>query len=519
MSDGQQDGAKSRLSTDRARMRQLLDRVLRTDDDFNAFCADYFEDTYRSFSGGMTRDAKTTALLTREDASAIHAKLREQYPEQVPQSAEPGGAALPGSLAGVPRAALPMAILEQVLALATRAPWPRRALIDAYHCGAPPGRRDEFDSYQGEDLVKRMLLRLHTALKQSDSTHPLLTLVWHLVQIASEPNSPQELVDLTALLTDWFDKAASSLGITSAVEHLKNQVDADRLRLRDLELYLLISLKRSSKARNQYVFSAWRVLTHDRSKTWFIEDIQPIELPGRADREVGQAALPTLVKELVDQLAEELDSAKNRLTVELLVPYELLGCDADQWKLGLGSDLIGSDYKVVIRSWDRSYDKNCKERFPKWKEKWDRLHADPKPAVRFLGREHVSEDGALLRVPAKAPPCAPLDFVPAVDGKNGIAPVLRDVIDKGIPIAIWPRKTCEDAAKLREFLSELTSKKSLREWREEVRTFRQEALDATKPDDHPGSHLALLWDNPHKLPPDALGKARLRTPEKTDTTS
>jgi hypothetical protein len=106
-----------------------------------------------------------------------------------------------------------------------------------------------------------------------------------------------------------------------------------------------------------------------------------------------------------------------------------------------------------------------------------------------------------------------------VDGKNGVAPVLQNLIDDGVPIAVWPRKASQDEERLRKFLFELTSTKPLHEWCEEVRTFRNEALGATKPIDHPGSHLTLLWDSPHKLPPDALGKAKLRIPEKKDATS
>lgn len=62
-------------------LRNLLDAVLRSDSDLNAFCLDYFPAIYRQFAGGMDRTSKYTLLLERADASEILEHLGEAYPE------------------------------------------------------------------------------------------------------------------------------------------------------------------------------------------------------------------------------------------------------------------------------------------------------------------------------------------------------------------------------------------------------------------------------------------------------
>jgi len=63
-------------TSSRSELRQLLDRRLRTDSDFNAFCLDCFPHLYRNFGGGMDRIAKTNYLLTCVDAGVVLAALR-----------------------------------------------------------------------------------------------------------------------------------------------------------------------------------------------------------------------------------------------------------------------------------------------------------------------------------------------------------------------------------------------------------------------------------------------------------
>ena len=61
-------------------LRKLLEAVLRTSGDLDAFCIDHFSDVARRFSGGMARPAREDILLQTIDADEILAALRLHDP-------------------------------------------------------------------------------------------------------------------------------------------------------------------------------------------------------------------------------------------------------------------------------------------------------------------------------------------------------------------------------------------------------------------------------------------------------
>ena len=65
-----------------AGLRKLLQSTLRTDEDFEGFCLDYFPSVHLRFSKGMDRVAKLNLLLALEKASAIVSALKMDLPTQ-----------------------------------------------------------------------------------------------------------------------------------------------------------------------------------------------------------------------------------------------------------------------------------------------------------------------------------------------------------------------------------------------------------------------------------------------------
>jgi len=57
-------------------VRQLIDFLLRTDADLDAFCLDCFPAAYRRFGKGMERTEKVNLLLSLEEPSAVATKLQ-----------------------------------------------------------------------------------------------------------------------------------------------------------------------------------------------------------------------------------------------------------------------------------------------------------------------------------------------------------------------------------------------------------------------------------------------------------
>lgn len=64
-------------------LRQLLDAVLITDSDFEAFCLDFFPSVSKRFASGNDRVQKTTLLLRLVEHRQILLHLQEAYPDKV----------------------------------------------------------------------------------------------------------------------------------------------------------------------------------------------------------------------------------------------------------------------------------------------------------------------------------------------------------------------------------------------------------------------------------------------------
>lgn len=64
-------------------LKNLLDSVLITSSDFDAFCINCFPDVYRYFVEGMERSGKLNLLLALGNVSTIQTSLQEAYPDRV----------------------------------------------------------------------------------------------------------------------------------------------------------------------------------------------------------------------------------------------------------------------------------------------------------------------------------------------------------------------------------------------------------------------------------------------------
>ena len=73
-------------------LRHLLNEVLRTDADLEAFCLDYFPQVHCHFAQGQSRVAKTTLLLQIADREEILNRLRQHDPNAVEKRFAPGQA-------------------------------------------------------------------------------------------------------------------------------------------------------------------------------------------------------------------------------------------------------------------------------------------------------------------------------------------------------------------------------------------------------------------------------------------
>lgn len=394
---------------------------------------------------------------------------------------------------------------EQLLAFACQATWPSVDLWDAYDRSIPMGDR-VLGGDESVPLIQRMVLSLATSVRGSDNMLPILAFVWRLVELAKR-SSTAKLLDLSKRLADWFHDASLSLRVAAdAIDDLKARVEVETRQIRELHLILVLS----NGVSDRYVIRAWRVLVRLGKDHWVDEDARQLDVK---DRTYGVDEMPALVDEMVSQLFEDLKRSDNELTVELFVPLDLLLCDADQWPLdlGMGTSLLGVQWRVVIRSWERSYSGRSQLLHAKWKTNWSRLHSTPGPAPWRCTLADVTPDGAVITYPVDEPPSVALFFAPLRNEPGGGYSVLRKLMLAGVPVAVWPRKDRFEGPRLGQILDELVASNPVAAcWREAVRQYRKEAERMPDREGHPGAHLTVLWDDPFKLLPDALGKARGR---------
>lgn len=78
-----QAGSLPALSS--AQLRKLINRVLVTDADLDAFCLDYFRDVYFRFSDGMDRQRKLNLLLSHASSARIRECLQTGHADALPR--------------------------------------------------------------------------------------------------------------------------------------------------------------------------------------------------------------------------------------------------------------------------------------------------------------------------------------------------------------------------------------------------------------------------------------------------
>lgn len=67
-------------NSERAELRHLLNRALKSDSSLDAFCLDYFPQVHCQFSGGMDRNAKLNLLL-QENLDELRHRLMSEATE------------------------------------------------------------------------------------------------------------------------------------------------------------------------------------------------------------------------------------------------------------------------------------------------------------------------------------------------------------------------------------------------------------------------------------------------------
>jgi hypothetical protein len=331
----------------------------------------------------------------------------------------------------------------------------------------------------------------------------LLKFVAHLV---INPQTPQRL---SQQLQQWaeqqqqnFSDVLQQVDQSSLRQGQDSMADGDRCP----NAYLMVVVDRQnigSKQDGDYYFV----------KAWIVPDAQtchpqkglgfyPLPIPGALEDAEKSVTLEDLRHRLRIFLAE---SAKKcslpHLTVELFLPADLLNHPVDTWILEPDSDFaapIGVDHRIILRSSERLREAYLARRGGFWQDKWKRLQqcVQENAAPIFVSGDGENPRRLYQQLSRNDIVGLKLAKEPLSFGKNSAFAVLQEA---AIPVALWLRQTLpalDCVAEVDQLLNccihdipEVVKQKRGDAWTEEL-------------DCHIGHHLALMWEDCDRLPPD-----------------
>lgn len=226
-----------------------------------------------------------------------------------------------------------------------------------------------------------------------------------------------------------------------------------------------------------------------------------------------ESILQACLQEVNQHHHQDLDN--KALILELILPLPLLNNEVDRWQDQNQQQLpaylqnlpgnkdkmvpVGYRYQVVLRIADRlePYLSTAK---PFWKTKWTKLEAAAKvqlPASQVLVPGDF-EDLEDFQYTLMEDDCLGVHLINPMPADDQLIRLFH-VAYGSVPVALWLRQVPPKSRVKQSFKALLNH--PIGEIACKVRETRQAAFKAkSKP--HVGHHLALVWDNPHLVPPE-----------------
>jgi hypothetical protein len=264
---------------------------------------------------------------------------------------------------------------------------------------------------------------------------------------------------------------------------------------------LVVTLQEDGPEPNTYLLSI--SLEHDNGdKTPLVVDDQPLtldEVPGHLGQHLRRVTGRSL-------------GPVGTLTIEFVLPYELLSHPVDQWRISAGAPTtlpLGAQYSVVVRSLDRMQSTIYHHR---WAARWRFLgrhqHAPHARAIGFVkptGSSAQSLKSAMNSLPDGFTDDFPVCLVLALPmnrraGEAERPSALRQAVEIGMPVLIWCRLPKASSQFIADMANHLHNR-PVSDVPAVIQRLRQDATVRSQPADHLGQHICLLWDDYDRLTP------------------
>ena len=214
------------------------------------------------------------------------------------------------------------------------------------------------------------------------------------------------------------------------------------------------------------------------------------------------------------QISTELDKFLNKalryligkrydLTIEIFLRHDLMCMEIDRWKISdpISDEItLGIKYPIRLRSLERLNPQYLIHYESKWRDHWDKVRdtLENEPIQKLF--EHLQEMESFKWELLRNKLNGKIGLkVTCTHSKSLRKNLFKAILQATTPIAIWIRT---DIANLDQVtaIDKIITFKPLCHLSESVRLTREQA--DTQTEEHLGHHLALLWENPYRLPPD-----------------
>jgi hypothetical protein len=300
------------------------------------------------------------------------------------------------------------------------------------------------------------------------------------------------------LVRGWTSTLARGWGLAGPLANHASRasLEAEHRYAKNPTAYLMIQLEPREADPSRILVSSWRQWDVGR---WCPERCPDVDVPA----EEVPRAVERLVEEMETHwrdrpLSRDRRMRAHTLTLEFILPDDLLDLPVESWHKESSSFEpveLGLEYPVVVRSlrrlrttrWHRA-----------WHDRWDLLVGAP--GTNGPPRAHVSEwaeDGHFRRLTAalthEQAVCLVLSSPPHATGTTGLREV-ELAMRAGCPAVLWSRVDCS-SAEFREAIDRLLADGDFTSLPMRVREARRSCDDGQA-----GNRLALLWDDPWRIP-------------------
>jgi hypothetical protein len=284
-----------------------------------------------------------------------------------------------------------------------------------------------------------------------------------------------------------------------------------------LRSYLILTIKPSPEKDNFFV-SAWLV-ENDRT----VDNPVEVEFKNLINNEnqfkvsYKLNEIPNLLNDLLEEVGNILLFKKHILTIELFLPIDLIYEAVDQWKINdpRTEDLItlGAKYPIRLRLLERLKPRYLGDAWSDWSGQWKRLRIYLEQETPFIQEifENINENDDYCKKMLDQEFLDNLKNkkvglkIACVNSPEKTQQLLRKVILKiTTPLAIWTRYF---PANLESEIDKILFTQPLNKLCESIRIAREKADICGE--QHLGNNLALLWENPYRLTPDAISKFKI----------